>query len=133
MWRCNNINVRVNEMFSVFSKFIFFLRLFSWPLFWRADSGDRQENLGEREGTMTCDKGPGSDLNPRHTFLNKLFCTFKGVSGQRKTTPLLQGSQGYTTKILRSSSNNGKNIIYIVLQEKIDKTLLPYDAPCYKL
>ncbi|KAF4114026.1 hypothetical protein G5714_004249 [Onychostoma macrolepis] len=53
-----------------------------------------------------------------------------GGSGQRKTTPLPQGTEGYTAKILRSSSNNGKNVIYIVpLQEKIDTTPLPYDAP----
>ncbi|XP_031144034.1 uncharacterized protein LOC116042047 [Sander lucioperca] len=53
-----------------------------------------------------------------------------GGSGQRKTTPLVHGSQGYTAKILKSSSNNGKNIIYIVpLQEKIDTTPLPYDSP----
>ncbi|XP_062846704.1 uncharacterized protein LOC134308102 isoform X2 [Trichomycterus rosablanca] len=56
-----------------------------------------------------------------------------GGSGQRKTTPLPQGSQGYTAKILKSSSNNGKNIIYIVpLQEEIDMTPLPYDAPEFK-
>ncbi|KAK2870672.1 hypothetical protein Q8A67_023199 [Cirrhinus molitorella] len=53
-----------------------------------------------------------------------------GGSGQRKTTPLPQGTEGYTAKLLRSSSNNGKNDIYIVpLQEKIDTTPLPYDAP----
>lgn len=41
-----------------------------------------------------------------------------------------QGSQGYTAKILKASSNNGKNVIYIVpLQEEIDLTPLPYDAP----
>ncbi|RXN29585.1 hypothetical protein ROHU_013880 [Labeo rohita] len=38
--------------------------------------------------------------------------------------------QGYTAKILKASSNNGKNVIYIVpLQEEIDTTPLPYDAP----
>ncbi|XP_076836019.1 uncharacterized protein LOC143481758 isoform X2 [Brachyhypopomus gauderio] len=57
-----------------------------------------------------------------------------GGSGQRKTTPLPQSSQGYTAKILRTSSNNGKNIIYIVpLQEKIDMTPLPYDAPEFNM
>lgn len=54
----------------------------------------------------------------------------KGGSGQRKTTSLAQDSQGYTTKISKASSNNRKNVIYIVpLQEEIDITLLPYDAP----
>ncbi|XP_073709377.1 uncharacterized protein [Misgurnus anguillicaudatus] len=53
-----------------------------------------------------------------------------GGSGQRKTTSLAQDSQGYTTKILKTSSNNGKNVIYIVpLQEEIDIVPLPYDAP----
>ncbi|XP_063048492.1 uncharacterized protein LOC134442128, partial [Engraulis encrasicolus] len=58
-----------------------------------------------------------------------IYC-LKGGSGQRKLTPLPQGSKGYTGKILKTSSNNGKNIIYIVpLQEKIDTTPLAYDAP----
>ncbi|XP_042619485.1 uncharacterized protein LOC109072616 isoform X2 [Cyprinus carpio] len=53
-----------------------------------------------------------------------------GGSGQRKTTSLAQDSQGYTAKILKASSNNGKNVIYIVpLQEEIDITPLPYNAP----
>ncbi|XP_073805177.1 uncharacterized protein [Danio rerio] len=56
-----------------------------------------------------------------------------GGSGQRKTATLPQGSQGYTAKILKASSNNGKNVIYIVpLQEEIDITPLPYDAPEFK-
>ncbi|XP_038149496.1 uncharacterized protein LOC119788870 isoform X2 [Cyprinodon tularosa] len=53
-----------------------------------------------------------------------------GGNGQRKTTPLPQSSVGYTSKILKSSSNNGKITIYIVpLQEKIDIVPLPYNAP----
>ncbi len=61
-----------------------------------------------------------------------LFFTylFKRGSGQRKTTSLTQDSQSYTAKILKASSNNGKNVIYIVpLQEEINITPLPYDAP----
>lgn len=62
-------------------------------------------------------------------WTTKMFYVFKGGSGQRKTTPLPQGAEGYTAKVLKSSSNNGKNEIYIVpLQEKIDTTPLPYDA-----
>ncbi|KTF88788.1 hypothetical protein cypCar_00019364, partial [Cyprinus carpio] len=53
-----------------------------------------------------------------------------GDSGQMKTTSLAQDSHGYTAKILKTSSNNGKNVIYIVpLQEEIDITPLPYNAP----
>lgn len=52
-----------------------------------------------------------------------------GGSGQRRITPLPQGSEGYTTKILKTSSNGGKNVIYIIpLQERTDTTPLPYDA-----
>ncbi|KAF1371927.1 hypothetical protein PFLUV_G00274540 [Perca fluviatilis] len=66
----------------------------------------------------------------RHLHGGWLLQKAAGGSGQRKTTPLAHGSQGYTAKILKSSSNNGKNIIYIVpLQEKIDTTPLPYDSP----
>lgn len=58
-----------------------------------------------------------------------MFYVFNGGSGQRKTTPLPQGAEGYTAKVLKSSSNSGKNLIYIVpLQEKIDTTPLPFDA-----
>ncbi|KAK7125348.1 hypothetical protein R3I93_010121 [Phoxinus phoxinus] len=58
-----------------------------------------------------------------------LLTKASGGSGQRKTTPLPQGAEGYTAKVLKSSSNNGKNVIYIVpLQEKIDTTPLPFDA-----
>uniref|UniRef100_A0A3P9HTJ3 HECT domain-containing protein n=1 Tax=Oryzias latipes TaxID=8090 RepID=A0A3P9HTJ3_ORYLA len=53
-----------------------------------------------------------------------------GGSGQRKMAPLPQSSNGYSSKILKSSSNNGKNTIYIVpLQETIDTAPLPYNAP----
>ncbi|XP_026100039.1 uncharacterized protein LOC113070834 [Carassius auratus] len=58
-----------------------------------------------------------------------LLTKASGGSGRRKTTPLPQETEGYTAKVLKSSSNNGKNVIYIVpLQEKIDTTPLPYDA-----
>ncbi|XP_057676518.1 uncharacterized protein LOC130906327 isoform X2 [Corythoichthys intestinalis] len=53
-----------------------------------------------------------------------------GGSGRRTTTPLPQASTGYTAKSLKSSSNNGKNTVYIFpLQEHIDTTPLPFDAP----
>ncbi|XP_057714189.1 uncharacterized protein LOC130930324 [Corythoichthys intestinalis] len=53
-----------------------------------------------------------------------------GGSGQRKLTPVLQTSMGYTTKTLLSSTKNGKNVIYIVpIQEKMDTSPLPFDAP----
>ncbi|KAL6475115.1 hypothetical protein MHYP_G00161550 [Metynnis hypsauchen] len=47
----------------------------------------------------------------RHLHGGWLLHKAAGGSGQRKTTPLPHGSQGYTVKILKSSSNNGKNII----------------------
>ncbi len=65
----------------------------------------------------------------QHCYCFSHIC-LKGGSGQRKTTSLTQDSQGYTEKILKASSDNGKNVIYIVpLQEEIDITPLPYDAP----
>uniref|UniRef100_A0A8C2DYB6 HECT-type E3 ubiquitin transferase n=1 Tax=Cyprinus carpio TaxID=7962 RepID=A0A8C2DYB6_CYPCA len=68
------------------------------------------------------------------SFYQHCYCFshvyLKGDSGQMKTTSLAQDSHGYTAKILKTSSNNGKNVIYIVpLQEEIDITPLPYNAP----
>lgn len=39
-------------------------------------------------------------------------------------------SEGYTAKLLKTVSNNGRNMIFIVpLQDEIDTTPLPSDAP----
>ena len=52
-----------------------------------------------------------------------------GVSGQRKLSVIPTDRECYSGLQLRSVSNNGKNIIFLVpLQEATDTKLLPYDA-----
>ncbi|XP_076864442.1 uncharacterized protein LOC143516617 [Brachyhypopomus gauderio] len=52
-----------------------------------------------------------------------------GGNGQRTLSVLTQGSQGYTAKMLKTSSNNGKHVLYIMpLQERLDTAPLPHDA-----
>ncbi|KAK1902035.1 Acetyl-CoA decarbonylase/synthase complex subunit alpha 1 [Dissostichus eleginoides] len=52
-----------------------------------------------------------------------------GGSGQRTISVVAQGSEGYTAKMLKSNTINGKHPLYIVpLQEKFDTTPLPPDA-----
>ena len=56
-----------------------------------------------------------------------LFC--QGGSGKRKITSLPQGTQGYTGKIPKTSSNSGKYVLYIVpLQESLDLRPLAHTA-----
>lgn len=44
-----------------------------------------------------------------------------------------QGSHGYTAKMLKACTSNGKNLLYIVpLQDKLDTTPLPPDAEEFK-
>ncbi len=39
-------------------------------------------------------------------------------------------SEGYTAKLLKSSSNNGRHMLFIIpLQDEIDTAPLPFDAP----
>ncbi|XP_041845684.1 uncharacterized protein LOC121642799 [Melanotaenia boesemani] len=52
-----------------------------------------------------------------------------GGNGQRNLSVVAQGSQGYTSKMLKMATSNGKHMLYIVpLQEEIDTTPLPHDA-----
>ncbi|XP_067227454.1 uncharacterized protein [Chanodichthys erythropterus] len=50
-------------------------------------------------------------------------------SGQRKLTLIPTDSDGYSTRLLKSVSKNGKNMLYVVpLQEQLSIEPLPYDA-----
>lgn len=52
-----------------------------------------------------------------------------GGKGQRNLSVVDLGTEGYTSKILRVATSNGKQRLYIVpLQEEIDTTPLPHDA-----
>ncbi|XP_041864223.1 uncharacterized protein LOC121654251 [Melanotaenia boesemani] len=52
-----------------------------------------------------------------------------GGNGQRNLSVVAQGSQGYTSKMLKMATSSGRHGLYIVpLQEEIDTTPLPLDA-----
>ncbi|XP_062325112.1 uncharacterized protein LOC134026396 isoform X3 [Osmerus eperlanus] len=57
-----------------------------------------------------------------------------GGTGQRNLSVVAQGAEGYTVKTLKLSSNNGKQLLYIVpLQEKLDTAPLPHAAQFSKM
>lgn len=52
-----------------------------------------------------------------------------GGSGQRKLTVIPPESEGYTAKLLKSSSNKGRHMLFIIpLQDEIDTAPLPFNA-----
>ncbi|XP_042607988.1 uncharacterized protein LOC109082021 isoform X1 [Cyprinus carpio] len=53
-----------------------------------------------------------------------------GGQGQRKLIVVATESEGYTGRLLKTVTNNGKLILYIVpLQEELDASPLPHNAP----
>lgn len=58
-----------------------------------------------------------------------MFYKSTGGSGRRKLSVLPTDLEGYSTRLLKSSSNNGKNTIFVVpLQEQLSTEPLPYDS-----
>ncbi|XP_057674334.1 uncharacterized protein LOC130905211 [Corythoichthys intestinalis] len=63
-----------------------------------------------------------------------LFYKAAGGHGRRKLSAVAFESEGYTGTVLRSASASGKFMLYIApLQEEIDMTPLPADAPEFSL
>lgn len=59
-----------------------------------------------------------------------MFYKATGGSGRRKLSMILTDAEGYTMRALKSASNNGKNVLYVVpIQEALSTDPLPYDAP----
>ncbi|XP_046891191.1 tripartite motif-containing protein 16-like isoform X2 [Hypomesus transpacificus] len=59
-----------------------------------------------------------------------MFSKGTGGSGRRKLTIIPIDSEGYSTRVLKAASNNGKNTIYVVpIQEHLSTEPLPYDSP----
>lgn len=66
----------------------------------------------------------------KYLFQHTYFYPNEGGTGQRKLSVVPTEAEGYTAMVLKSASNNGKYIMYIVpLQEQIDVSPLPHDAP----
>jgi len=66
-------------------------------------------------------------------FKSHLCCSyfdFKiGGSGRRKLSIIPTDSEGYSTRLLKTASNNGKNIMFVIpLQEQLSTEPLPYDS-----
>ncbi|XP_048025604.1 uncharacterized protein LOC125254820 isoform X1 [Megalobrama amblycephala] len=58
-----------------------------------------------------------------------MFYKSTGNSGRRKLTLIPTDSDGYSTRLLKSVSKNGKNMLFVVpLQEQLSIEPLPYDA-----
>lgn len=62
-------------------------------------------------------------------YSNYLFLFQIGGSGRRRLSIVPTEAEGYSTKLLKSASNNGKNILFVVpLQEKLSTEPLSYDS-----
>ncbi|KAI2665849.1 G2/M phase-specific E3 ubiquitin-protein ligase [Labeo rohita] len=71
-----------------------------------------------------------TDRTPQGSLELKLVMAGLGRSGQRKLTVIPPESEGYTAKLLKSSCNNGRHMLFIVpIQDEIDTQPLPFDAP----
>uniref|UniRef100_A0A9J8DMD7 Uncharacterized protein n=1 Tax=Cyprinus carpio carpio TaxID=630221 RepID=A0A9J8DMD7_CYPCA len=58
-----------------------------------------------------------------------MFFKSTGGSGRRKLSIIPTDAEGYSTRLLKSASNNGKNIVFVVpLQEKLSTEPLSYDS-----
>lgn len=58
-----------------------------------------------------------------------ILCYDLGGSGQRKLSIVPMDTEGYSVRQLRTASNNGKNVLFLVpLQEELDTEPLPYNA-----
>ncbi|XP_032435724.1 uncharacterized protein LOC116730529 isoform X4 [Xiphophorus hellerii] len=58
-----------------------------------------------------------------------MFHKASGGGGQRKLSIIPMDAEGYNGKLLRSASNNGKIVLFLVpLQEELETSPLPFDA-----
>uniref|UniRef100_A0A8C1TU23 Uncharacterized protein n=1 Tax=Cyprinus carpio TaxID=7962 RepID=A0A8C1TU23_CYPCA len=58
-----------------------------------------------------------------------MFFKSTGGSGRRKLSIIPTDAEGYSTRLLKSASNNGKNIVFVVpLQEKLSTEPLSYNS-----
>ncbi|XP_039682409.1 uncharacterized protein LOC120575649 [Perca fluviatilis] len=58
-----------------------------------------------------------------------MFFKSTGGSGRRKLSTIPTDAEGYSTRLLKSASNNGQNMVFVVpLQEKLSTEPLSYDS-----
>ena len=64
------------------------------------------------------------------TILIVVLLALKGGNGRRKLSAIALEAEGYTGSVLKRASGGGKQLLYIVpLQDELDLTPLPADAP----
>ncbi|KAJ8289518.1 hypothetical protein GJAV_G00002240 [Gymnothorax javanicus] len=72
---------------------------------------------------------------PKMKTLTEGWLLYKsaGGRGRRRLSVVARGTQGYSAKMLKKASKNGKYLLYVVpLREKIDCAPLPHDAPEFR-
>uniref|UniRef100_A0A9J7XWT8 HECT domain-containing protein n=1 Tax=Cyprinus carpio carpio TaxID=630221 RepID=A0A9J7XWT8_CYPCA len=97
-----------------------------------------EAGLGKRTMTVadnSCHEEIVCQLEEQYPKLKQLsggWLCYKstGGQGQRKLIVVATESEGYTGRLLKTVTNNGKLILYIVpLQEELDASPLPHNAP----
>ncbi|XP_073710262.1 uncharacterized protein [Misgurnus anguillicaudatus] len=97
-----------------------------------------QAGLGKRTLSVASDithAELSSLLQETYSKMNDLqdrWLLFKaaGGNGRRRISAIPLESEGYTGSVIKSASNSGRNLLYIVpLQDELDMTPLPPDAP----
>lgn len=64
------------------------------------------------------------------TILIVVLLALKGGNGRRKLSAIALEAEGYTGSVIKRASGGGKQMLYIVpLQDELDLTPLPADAP----
>ncbi|XP_036947819.1 uncharacterized protein LOC119015873 [Acanthopagrus latus] len=69
---------------------------------------------------------------PKPKLLKEGWMFFKSTGGSRrcKLSIIPTDNEGYSTRLLKSVSNNGKDIVFVVpLQEQLSTEALPFDSP----
>lgn len=61
-----------------------------------------------------------------------MLLAYIGGNGRRRISVIPLEAEGYTGSVIKSASSGGKNLLYVVpLQDELDMTPLPPDAPEY--
>lgn len=59
-----------------------------------------------------------------------MLLAYIGGNGRRRISVIPLEAEGYTGSVIKSASSGGKNLLYVVpLQDELDMTPLPPDAP----
>ncbi|CAM4708731.1 unnamed protein product [Leuciscus chuanchicus] len=97
-----------------------------------------QAGLGKRTLSLTSDTTHAElssllrEAYSKMSHLEDRWLLFKaaGGNGRRRISVIPLEAEGYTGSVIKSASSGGKNLLYVVpLQDELDMTPLPPDAP----